>query len=43
MAKVFITRKIPETGIQMIKDQGHEVVVSEKKKRELVEMIEKYS
>src|SRR3989338_9057335 len=27
--KVFITRKIPQVGIDMLKQAGHEVVVSE--------------
>lgn len=30
MANVFITRKIPEVGITMLKDAGHDVTVSEK-------------
>ncbi len=29
MAKIFVTRHIPGVGIQMLKDAGHEVVVSE--------------
>lgn len=29
MAKIFVTRHIPGPGIQMLKDAGHEVVVSE--------------
>ena len=29
MAKIFVTRHIPGHGIQMLKDAGHEVVVSE--------------
>ncbi len=30
MAKVFVTRKIPEVGINLLKEAGHEVVVSSK-------------
>ena len=30
MAKIFVTRKIPEIGLTMLRDAGHEVVVSEK-------------
>lgn len=30
MALIFVTRKIPEVGIQWMRDGGHEVVVSEK-------------
>ena len=30
MAKVFVTRAIPETGITMLKDAGHDVSVSAK-------------
>lgn len=30
MAKIFVTRKIPEAGIELLKNQGHEVIVSEK-------------
>lgn len=30
MAKIFVTRKIPEVGISMLKSAGHEVTVSEK-------------
>ncbi len=28
--KVYITRKIPESGITLLQDSGHEVVVSDK-------------
>ena len=30
MASIYITRKIPEAGITMLKNAGHEVIVSEK-------------
>jgi len=30
MAKIYVTRKIPESGIGLLKQAGHEVVVSEK-------------
>ena len=30
MAKVYVTRKIPESGIELLKNAGHEVIVSEK-------------
>jgi len=30
MAKIYITRKIPEAGIKLLKDAGHDVDVSEK-------------
>jgi len=30
MSKVYVTRKIPESGIEMLKVAGHDVVVSEK-------------
>ena len=30
MSKIFVTRKIPEPGIELLKSAGHEVVVSEK-------------
>lgn len=30
MAKIFVTRKIPESGLEMLRNAGHEVVVSEK-------------
>ena len=30
MAKIYVTRKIPEAGITLLKDKGHEVDVSEK-------------
>lgn len=30
MATVYVTRKIPEVGLTMLKDAGHEVTVSEK-------------
>ena len=43
MAKVFITRKIPEAGINLLKEKGYEVDVSEKSgvltKEELVEAL----
>ncbi len=29
MSKIFVTRKIPEVGIELLKKAGHEVVVSE--------------
>lgn len=45
MGKVYITRHIPEVGIEMLKDAGHEVVVSEKDealtKEELKEELKK--
>jgi glyoxylate reductase len=30
MSKIFITRKIPEAGITMLKNAGHELIISEK-------------
>lgn len=43
MAKVFITRKIPDTGIKLLKEKGHEVDISEKDgvltKEELIEAL----
>lgn len=30
MKKIFVTRKIPESGIEKLKEAGHEVIVSEK-------------
>ena len=30
MAKIFVTRKIPDAGIKLLKDAGHEVDISEK-------------
>src|SRR3989344_5803956 len=30
MSKIFVTRKIPEAGIELLKQAGQEVVVSEK-------------
>ena len=30
MALIFVTRQIPEVGIQWMRDGGHEVVVSDK-------------
>lgn len=30
MARVFVTRKIPEVGLEKLREAGHEVVVSEK-------------
>jgi len=30
MAKIFVTRKIPESGLEMLRNAGHEVIVSEK-------------
>ena len=30
MAQIFVTRKIPDIGINMLKEAGHEVDVSEK-------------
>lgn len=30
MSKIFVTRKIPEAGIELLKNSNHEVVVSEK-------------
>jgi glyoxylate reductase len=30
MAKIYITRKIPEAGVALLKGKGHEVVISEK-------------
>ncbi|MFH1169981.1 MAG: D-glycerate dehydrogenase [Candidatus Vogelbacteria bacterium] len=30
MAKIFVTRKIPDAGLNLLKENGHEVVVSEK-------------
>lgn len=30
MAKVFVTRKIPEVGLTMLRESGHDVTVSEK-------------
>ena len=43
MVKVFITRKIPEAGINLLKEKGYEVDVSEKSgvltKEELVEAL----
>lgn len=30
MAKIYITRKIPDAGIKLLKDAGHEVDISEK-------------
>ena len=30
MALIFVTRKIPDIGIQWMREGGHEVVVSEK-------------
>ena len=45
MAKVFITREIPDAGIKLLKDAGHEVDVSEKNgvltKEELIEALKK--
>ena len=32
MAKIFVTRPIPEVGISLLREQGHEVDVSEKDK-----------
>ncbi len=43
MASIFITRKIPDTGINMLKEAGHEVEISEKDgvltKEELLESV----
>jgi len=45
MAKIFITRKIPEVGIKMLRDKGYEVDVSEKDgaltKEELIKALHK--
>src|SRR3989344_7309222 len=30
MAKIFVTRRIPENGLELLRQAGHEVVVSEK-------------
>ena len=30
MPKIYITRKIPEIGIQMLKDKGYEVDINPK-------------
>ncbi len=30
MAKVFVTRKIPDIGISMLRERGHEVIISNK-------------
>ena len=30
MAKVYVTRKIPESGINLLREAGHEVKVSDK-------------
>jgi len=45
MAKIYVTRKIPEVGIKMLQDAGHEVDVSGKDgvltKEELLENLKK--
>tara|TARA_B100000745_G_scaffold299958_1_gene252189 strand:- start:42 stop:1007 length:966 start_codon:yes stop_codon:yes gene_type:complete len=45
MGKIYITRHIPEIGIEMLKDAGHEVTVSEKdgvlSKEELISELQK--
>ncbi len=45
--KVYITRKIPNEGIELLKDAGHEVVISEKDgvltKQELVTELQKHN
>ena len=47
MAKVYVTREIPEEGIEKLKSAGHEVVVSEKNgvltKEELVAALEEHN
>jgi glyoxylate reductase len=46
MSKIYITRKIPEIGIKMLQDAGHEVDISEKDgvltKEELLKELGKY-
>ncbi len=43
MAKVFVTRRIPDSGLNLLKEAGHDVVISEKDgvltKEELVAML----
>jgi len=45
MGKIYITRHIPEVGIEMLKDAGHEVIVSKKdgvlSKEELIDELQK--
>ncbi|PIR86467.1 D-glycerate dehydrogenase [Candidatus Kaiserbacteria bacterium CG10_big_fil_rev_8_21_14_0_10_43_70] len=47
MAKIYITRQIPESGLALLKKEGHEVVVSKKDgvltREELVSELEKYN
>jgi len=47
MGKVFITRKVPDIGINILKEKGHDVTVSEKDgvltREELIEALKKDS
>ncbi len=47
MAKIYVTRRIPESGITKLKDAGHTVVVSEKEgvltREELVAALQEYN